>query len=313
MNLNVLSTANYRKNVFVWEDLDFNLRISGLRRTEGGGTEKLTKEEALAQPSGGAWLTAAGPDSHGSPLCPNDLPVIDSADDEGPAVICKCYRFEYIQDQATAKKGGCAGDVLHADADDGDETKADEVDLMEVDPPGAPHPFEKSEKLQALETELENLMNEKAALELQLESGEFEVVDRLSAVHDTIPILQKQCDEQFKAESDAAKAAAQAAKEAAERAAEEKARQEAAERAAEEKARQEAARAAKDAAAKLVAQKQAALEACRQIWRGASETDKPGIIKQMKTLVEERAAAEASLQELATAESVGAVGSSSAS
>jgi hypothetical protein len=131
----------------------------------------------------------------------------------------------------------------------------------------------------------------------------------------------------LKAESDAAKAAAQAAKEAAERAAEEKARQEAAERAAEEKARQEAARAAKDAATKLVAQKQAALEqkqmaleACLQIWKGASATDKPGITKQMQTLVAERAAAttekaaaEASLQELATAESVGAVGSSSAS
>ena len=46
MNLNVLSKVDYRERVKVWEDLDFNLRISGLKRLAGGGTEKLTGKDA---------------------------------------------------------------------------------------------------------------------------------------------------------------------------------------------------------------------------------------------------------------------------
>ena len=65
----------------------------------------------------------------------------------------------------------------------------------------------------------------------------------------------------------------------------------------------------KDAATKLVAQKQAALEqkereleACHEIWKGASKTDRPRIIKQMQKLIAERAAAE---KEKAAAEAEG--------
>ncbi len=34
----------------------------------------------------------------------NGEKILDASDPEGPAVICKCYRFGYIQDQAISKQ-----------------------------------------------------------------------------------------------------------------------------------------------------------------------------------------------------------------
>ena len=136
MNLNVLSEVNYRERVKVWEDLDFNLRISGLERRPGGSTVELKgKEACLAQRYGGAWMARDSLD----PISLEPEPVLGQDEQEGAAVICKCYRFEYSQDQKTSKKGGCSGDVLRPDPEEEEEGAEGEAeDPMQVD--------EKSEK-----------------------------------------------------------------------------------------------------------------------------------------------------------------------
>ena len=126
VNLDVISKANYRESVHVWEvlclmsashvcsihllivssshilqDLDFNLRISGQERQEGGKSSKLSEDAALNQPFGGAWLSEKTVTEAGEV-------ILESTDPPGPAVIVKCYRFAYRQDQSIKKVRGNA-------------------------------------------------------------------------------------------------------------------------------------------------------------------------------------------------------------
>jgi len=96
VNLDVLRAANYKERVHVWEDLEFNLRISGGvreiredKRLEYGGRKWLQEVEALGQEDGGAWMKDLIP--------------------PGPAVICKCYRFGFHQRKLPS--GGVSGSV----------------------------------------------------------------------------------------------------------------------------------------------------------------------------------------------------------
>lgn len=181
MNLNVLSSANYREPVKVWEDLDFNLRISGLERQAGGGTVELDKDACLAQPYGGAWVAS---DSH---VQPGSEPILGPDEPEGPAVICKCYRFEYSQDQKSSRKGGCSGDVLRPEEEEEVKDKDEEevgkgVEPMQVDdeskPEDLPIESEKSADLQELEKQLKALQDEYDTLE-QKDSLEMIDLDRM--------------------------------------------------------------------------------------------------------------------------------------
>jgi hypothetical protein len=124
VNLDVIGEANYREGVHVWEvplymclmhaqficaissshprqDLDFNLRISGQERQEGGSSSKLSEHAALKQPCGGAWLS-------GNTMTQAGETILESTDPPGPAVVVKCYRFAYRQDQSIKKVRGNA-------------------------------------------------------------------------------------------------------------------------------------------------------------------------------------------------------------
>ena len=83
------------------QDLDFNLRISGQERQEGGKSSKLSEDAALNQPFGGAWLSEKTVTEAGEV-------ILESTDPPGPAVIVKCYRFAYRQDQSIKKVRGNA-------------------------------------------------------------------------------------------------------------------------------------------------------------------------------------------------------------
>ena len=85
----------------VLQDLDFNLRISGQERQEGGKSSKLSEDAALNQPFGGAWLSEKTVTEAGEV-------ILESTDPPGPAVIVKCYRFAYRQDQSIKKVRGNA-------------------------------------------------------------------------------------------------------------------------------------------------------------------------------------------------------------
>ena len=107
-NLDVIGAADYKPAVRVWEDLEFNLRVSGRQRLEGGGSHSKEKPWALAQPDGGVWIDVETKSRDGQL-------ILDEGDPPGPAVSCKCYHFAYYQDQAIAKAGGCQADQLHAE------------------------------------------------------------------------------------------------------------------------------------------------------------------------------------------------------
>ena len=83
------------------QDLDFNLRISGQERQEGGKSSKLSEDAALNQPFGGAWLSEKTVTEAGEV-------ILESTDPPGPAVVVKCYRFAYRQDQSIKKVRGNA-------------------------------------------------------------------------------------------------------------------------------------------------------------------------------------------------------------
>ena len=65
------------------QDLDFNLRISGQERQEGGKSSKLSKDAALQQPCGGAWLSEDTVTQAGET-------ILESTDPPGPKVDRKC-------------------------------------------------------------------------------------------------------------------------------------------------------------------------------------------------------------------------------
>ena len=101
VNLDVIGEANYREDVHVWEvplymcrmhaqfvcaissshllqDLDFNLRISGKERQEGGKSLKRSEDAALQQPCGGGWLSE-------DPGTRAGETTLESTDPPGPA------------------------------------------------------------------------------------------------------------------------------------------------------------------------------------------------------------------------------------
>jgi hypothetical protein len=84
VNLDVIREHNYNQHARVWEDLAFNLLISGREHCQDTGSKKITKEELEAK---GLWVS------------------LGEGDEPGPAVICKCYRFAYYQRQGLL--GGC--------------------------------------------------------------------------------------------------------------------------------------------------------------------------------------------------------------
>eukprot|EP00656_Telonema_subtile_P013279 TRINITY_DN16737_c0_g1_i1.p1 TRINITY_DN16737_c0_g1~~TRINITY_DN16737_c0_g1_i1.p1 ORF type:complete len:348 (-),score=69.09 TRINITY_DN16737_c0_g1_i1:258-1301(-) len=103
INLDVVQTITYKWNARVWEDVEFNLRISGRQRQDNGGSSGLDKQAALSQQEGGVWIDQDSKLANGEPILGQDDP-------EGPAVIVKCYRFQYMP--AQCRRGGCAGEVL---------------------------------------------------------------------------------------------------------------------------------------------------------------------------------------------------------
>ncbi len=84
VNLDVIREHNYNQHARVWEDLSFNLLISGREHCQDAGSKKIKKEELEAK---GLWVS------------------LGEGDEPGPAVICKCYRFAYYQRQGLL--GGC--------------------------------------------------------------------------------------------------------------------------------------------------------------------------------------------------------------
>ena len=106
INLDIVGSSNYREQQHIWEDLEFNLRISGRVRNGGGASRALEQNEVMAH--GAVWVDSTSKRANG------EL-ILDQDDQPGPAVILKCYRFQYIQDQSSAKSGGCSGHVLRLD------------------------------------------------------------------------------------------------------------------------------------------------------------------------------------------------------
>ena len=110
----VLGETNYRPDLHVWEDLEFNLRLSG--------RERLTKEEAERRGLREGRSVPLGKEDALAPrrkeLGPGGRPIVDAAwsggawmsneDPEGPAVLCKCYRFGMYK----KPMGGGCGDYV---------------------------------------------------------------------------------------------------------------------------------------------------------------------------------------------------------
>lgn len=92
-NLDALPPGvNYNEEMRVWEDLEFNLRVSGQVRIEGadGLLEKTERMEEGFLKGKGLWMEKTG----------GSEPInkyLDADDLSGPAVVCKCYRFGYLQ------------------------------------------------------------------------------------------------------------------------------------------------------------------------------------------------------------------------
>jgi len=103
-NLNVINEKlNYKPNIHAMEDLEFNLRVSGMKRVPGGGSKALSEEEQMAS---GAWLDKEAKQGV------DQVFVLDPSDSPGPPVICKCYGFAFHEDQEVSKHGGCSENVL---------------------------------------------------------------------------------------------------------------------------------------------------------------------------------------------------------
>lgn len=125
-NLDVISApTNYKERVYVWEDLEFNLRISGRERQAGGGSVRLRKEEALR--GGGVWI-----DSDTKSSRRDGRLILDEIDTGGPAVICKCYHFAYYQDMAIAMDGGCREHQLHPEKEPQEDAKEEKTEPQDL-------------------------------------------------------------------------------------------------------------------------------------------------------------------------------------
>jgi len=213
-NLNVISDANYKPIVRVWEDIEFNLRVSGRERQEGGGSSRMERSVAVSQSGGGVWIDQETKSK--------DMQLIlDEDNPPGPAVICKCYHFAYYQDQAIAKKGGCRADQLHEEGDDEEEQNetggegstgggnADDPSLRIT------QRVEKCEKeLGVLEQELEELKQEHQEAEtVDIEEKDFELCNEIENKKEgkSFEVEKKRAElKQLKADAEAASAEAEA-------------------------------------------------------------------------------------------------------
>ena len=90
--------VNYKKGIHVMEDLDFNLRCSGRERTPGGSSQ--------AAPANEMEIFI----DKDRVLHEQVEKILDGDDDEGPAIVCKCYRFVYRQNQKLG--GGCSEELV---------------------------------------------------------------------------------------------------------------------------------------------------------------------------------------------------------
>eukprot|EP00965_Chrysotila_dentata_P211181 6186329-Pleurochrysis_carterae.AAC.3 len=107
-NLNVINDKlNYKPYIHVMEDLEFNLRVSGMERVDGGGSRRLPDEQLKGS---GVWL---GRDATQGA---DEASVLDPSDTPGPPVVCKCYGFAFHEDQGVSKSGGCAANVVASES-----------------------------------------------------------------------------------------------------------------------------------------------------------------------------------------------------
>ena len=80
---------------------DLRQKATSQERQKGGSSSKLSEDAALKQPCGGAWLS-------GNTMTQAGETILESTDPPGPAVVVKCYRFAYRQDQSIKKVRGNA-------------------------------------------------------------------------------------------------------------------------------------------------------------------------------------------------------------
>jgi len=179
VNLDVIGKANYAPQVRIWEDLDFNLRISGMARQSGGTALRLSSEKEVLGACG-AWLSHETTSAAFSSEEPQ--PILREDDAEGPAIICKCYRFEYNQDQAASRKGGCSGDVQHIQKDDmgdADEDEGGDDDFMDLEDTSDLEIERKRSVVETLKNELKELNLEYEPLLTRCNDEDLDRMDEL--------------------------------------------------------------------------------------------------------------------------------------
>jgi len=188
-NLDVILGVNFNPKIKIWEDLEFNLRASGKVRVDataggsGGTSQKMTPYNEVGvtqQPDAdrGVWISRStmARDREG-----NERPLLGSADREGPAVICKFYRFAYVQHMS--KTGGCAplkpkGPPDSDSDDDGDKDDQDDMDVDMLEDLETQVVLKK-QLVEELEEELEVLDKEEQRLEAgDLNPQDCESLDR---------------------------------------------------------------------------------------------------------------------------------------
>jgi len=195
-NLDVIREVNFRPKVKIWEDLEFNLRVSGKTRVDGGVSRKMdpwNEEGVLKQ--GGVWLSRQR-----EVTCSNgnSRRLLGSYDDEGAAIICKFYRFAYVQ--YMSKKGGCAS--LKPPCDDGDDGEDDEDSDDDVDDVADVEMEDDLSvitakvavlrgELNQLHGEQAKLEDEKKRLEYEIDAKSYDLLDDLFSLESQLEALMK--------------------------------------------------------------------------------------------------------------------------
>jgi hypothetical protein len=206
VNLDVVNAAHYKPSVRVWEDLEFNLRISGRERQDGGGSTLMGAAWAMAQSGGGVWIKEDTKSRNGQL-------ILDVDDPPGPAVICKCYHFAYYQDQMIAKQGGCREDQLHEEEDTGEEEKVTGAGIISCHS-DEDYPAEKRESLRKEITELKRQLElVRIETEQEIKAGMATDFDKV----DTLLSCEKQLEANLQAKESELTAYANSAQQAAER------------------------------------------------------------------------------------------------
>ena len=145
----------------------------------GGSAKRLDSKNEVMQ-ANGAWVDKDTVTEAFSSAEPQR--VLRPGEQEGPAVICKCYRFEYNQDQGISKKGGCASQVPgleeHEERDvnmeEEEEEEKAELQAMDMDEQDL---LAKIERLEREVVQAQELVS-RLDLEIkQLQEGEYEEWD----------------------------------------------------------------------------------------------------------------------------------------